>query len=152
MPWSPGQAAVLSQVAGYKWDTSATKEGSPCPPQEDERAWSSPPRSGSSTPPSSAFTGDRQTREDTALRSSVPGAGARPGLTQLVSSHDSTSPRHGFEEWSSVAPPLAGRQRLCIRILRLSLLAEERMRAPTPCCAFPFPPLLLLLRLPSFSL
>jgi hypothetical protein len=42
----------------------------------------------------------------------------------------------GPEEWSSVAPPLAGRQRLCIRILSLSLLAEERMRAPTPC--FPF--------------
>ncbi|PUZ63131.1 hypothetical protein GQ55_3G043200 [Panicum hallii var. hallii] len=42
----------------------------------------------------------------------------------------------GPEEWSSVAPPLAGRQRLCIRILSPSLLAEERMRAPTPC--FPF--------------
>ncbi|PUZ63117.1 hypothetical protein GQ55_3G042100 [Panicum hallii var. hallii] len=39
----------------------------------------------------------------------------------------------GPEEWSPVAPPLAGRQRLCIRILSLSLLAEERTRAPTPC-------------------
>ncbi|PUZ63128.1 hypothetical protein GQ55_3G043000 [Panicum hallii var. hallii] len=72
-----------------------------------------------------------------------PGRGARPGRTQLIVSLAKQLHAMGPEEWSSVAPPLAGRQRLCIRILSLSLLAEERMRAPTPA----FPPLLLLLLL-----
>ncbi|KAG2623229.1 hypothetical protein PVAP13_3KG041199 [Panicum virgatum] len=85
--------------------------------------------------PPSASTGDGPTRVDTALRSSVPGGGQGRDV-RSSSLSPTTTPRHGPEQWSPVAPPLAGRQQYSFRILRLSLLAEERMRAPTPC--FPF--------------
>ncbi|KAG2615072.1 hypothetical protein PVAP13_3NG029990, partial [Panicum virgatum] len=66
-----------------------------------------------------------------------PGRGARPGRTQLVSvslPHDSTpwGPRNGAP-WRRRWPDAND---YSFRILSLSLLAEERMRAPTPC--FPF--------------
>jgi hypothetical protein len=143
IPGARGIAPPSPPIRGYKWGSSATEGGSPCSPQEDGRAWSSPPRSGE-LDAAAVRVHRRQTDQGghgaPLLRPGSRGKAGTYSTQQLVvSSHDSTSPRHGPEGWSSVAPPLAGRQRLCIRILRLSLLAEERMRAPTPCCAFPFP-------------
>jgi hypothetical protein len=65
--------AIASPIRGYKWGTSATKRGSPCPPQDDERAWSSPRSS------SSAGGSGRKRRRSRRPR---PPATDRPGGTR----------------------------------------------------------------------
>ena len=64
---------IPSPSPGYKSRSSATKEGSPCPPQDDERAWSSPRSS------SSAGGSSRKRRR---RRRPRPPATDRPGRTR----------------------------------------------------------------------
>ncbi|KAG2623247.1 hypothetical protein PVAP13_3KG041469 [Panicum virgatum] len=70
---------------------------------------------------------------DTALRSFVPGGGQGRDVRSSSLSRDNSMPWARGMELRGAA---VGRTPTIIRILRLSLLAEERMRAPTPC--FPF--------------
>jgi len=113
---------IPSPSPGYKSRSSATKEGSPCPPQDDERAWSSP-RSSSRAGGSSGKR--RRRRRPRPPATDRPGRTRRPappsregGKAGTYAARLCLSPSRlhamGPEEWSSVAPPLAGRQRLFI--------------------------------------
>jgi hypothetical protein len=122
----------------------ARRKGSPCRRREGERAWSSPrsPRCGLRL---EHDNGDEvaavhvhrrgQPWEDTAPPSSVPGGWQGRDST----THFARRRLHHAHEarGTELRGAAFGRPPMLFRIgLRLSLLVEERMRAPTPCFSF----------------
>ncbi|KAJ1264975.1 hypothetical protein BS78_08G041600 [Paspalum vaginatum] len=143
----PTQArpATIKAAAQAPW------QGSPCRRRgktASERACSSPPRGSSGgalaaaragksekTKPPSASAGELSS--GTARRSPPPSPDGGQGRDSALRTSISllTAPRTPWlpRKGSAVAPHF-GRPPMLIRVLSLSLLAEERMRAPLPPC------------------